>query len=259
MKLSALAMFTFSNLDVTTKTLKNYAGAFRRYLEPKLGELEVEMIRPQDLIEALIGLNPQTKYQALMTCRTIMRSGVENGILQENIATKVKAPKLHVKPGKFLTWNELVKIDFGRQTKRIRFLALHGLRYGEAAALEETDIRGGRVYITKSKYGATKSRAGIRSVPHLSEFEKFAIHQNRIADALKPYGVNVHSLRKTYAYILKSANVHVTTASKLLGHSDPALTLRVYTLVRDDETDVAGVSVRQLLGNSLNEIQTPSI
>ncbi|MFM9141404.1 MAG: hypothetical protein ACKOOK_00885 [Actinomycetota bacterium] len=58
---------------------------------------------------------------------------------------------------------------------------------------------------------------------------------------------------------MKSANVHVTTASKLLGHSDPALTLRVYTLVRDDETDVAGDSVRQLLGNSLNEIQTPLI
>jgi len=251
MKLSALAMYSFANLDVTAKTLKNYSGAFQRYLAPKLGELEVELIRPQDLIEALIGLNPQTKYQALMTCRTILRSGVENGILQENIATKVKPPKLHVKPGRFLTWNELSKIDFGKQTKRIRFLALHGLRYGEAAALEESDIRGGRVYITKSKYGATKSRAGVRSVPHLSEFEKFAIHQNRIADALKPYGVNVHSLRKTYAYILKSANVHVTTASKLLGHSDPALTLRVYTLVRDDETDVAGESVRQFLGVSL--------
>jgi integrase len=189
-----------------------------------------------------------------MTCRTILRFGVENGILQENIAAKVKPPRLHVKPGKFLTWSELEKINFGKQTTRIRFLALHGLRYGEAAALEDTDIRGGRVHITKSKYGATKSRAGVRSVPHLSEFEKFAKHQNRIADALKPYGVNVHSLRKTYAYILKSAGVHVTTASKLLGHSDPALTLRVYTLVRDDETDTAGEAVRHLLGGSLDQM-----
>lgn len=251
LKLSSLAFIAFTNLDVTKKTQSNYAGAFRRYIQPRLGEKSVEEIQSQDILEALTGLNPQTRYQTLMTLRTILRIGVENGILQENCATKVKPPKLHVKPGKFLTWNELSKIDFGRQTKRIRFLALHGLRYGEAAALEESDIRGGRVYITKSKYGATKSRAGIRSVPHLSEFEKFAIHQNRIADALKPYGVNVHSLRKTYAYILKSANVHVTTASKLLGHSDPALTLRVYTLVRDDETDIAGMAVKGLLGESL--------
>ena len=251
MKLSALAFLAFSNLDVTAKTLSNYMGAFRRYIEPKIGDKEVEAIKPQDILESLIGINPQSRYQALMTCRVILRSGVENGIISENVASKVKPPKVHVKPGKFLTWKELESLDFGKQTKRIRFLALHGLRYGEAAALEESDIRGGRVYITKSKYGATKSRAGVRSVPHLSEFEKFARHQNRIADALKPHGVNVHSLRKTYAYILKSAGVHVTTASKLLGHADPALTLRVYTLVRDDETDMAGVAVKQLIGSSI--------
>lgn len=257
MKFSDLAFFAFSNLDVTKKTLQNYKGAFSRYLEPKLGVIPISSLKSQDLIESLIGLSPQTKYQALMTCRTILRFGVENGLLVENVASKIKSPKLHVKPGKFLTWNELSSINFGKQTKRIRFLALHGLRYGEAAALEESDIRGGRVHIVKSKYGATKSRAGLRSVPHLSDFEKFAIHQNRIADALKPYGVNVHSLRKTYAYILKSAGVHVTTASKLLGHSDPALTLRVYTLVRDDETDLAGESVRKLidLPNLLNSAQ----
>ena len=252
MKLAALALLTFANIDVTAKTLSNYSGAFRRYLEPRLGAMDVNEIKPQDVMEAIVGLSPQTRYQALMTCRVIMRNGVENGILQDNVAARVKPPKLNVRPGKFLTWSEIEKLDFGKQTKRIRFLALHGLRYGEAAALSESDIRGGRVYITKSKHGETKSRAGIRSVPHLSEFEPFAKHQNRIADALKPHGVNVHSLRKTYAYILKSAGVHVTTASKLMGHSDPALTLRIYTLVRDDETDSAGVAVRQLLGKSLN-------
>ena len=251
MKLSALALFAFSNMEVTSKTMSNYKGAFKRYLEPRIGSMEISEIKPQNIIEAIMGLSPQTKYQALMTCRVVLRSGVENGMLVDNVAARVKPPRLNVQPGKFLTWNEIEKLDFGRQTKRIRFLALHGLRYGEAAALTETDIRGGRVHITKSKYGATKSRAGVRSVPHLSEFEPFAKHQNRIADALKPYGVNVHSLRKTYAYILKSAGVHVTTASKLLGHADPALTLRVYTLVRDDETDMAGVAVTQFIGRSL--------
>lgn len=41
--------------------------------------------------------------------------------------------------------------------------------------------------------------------------------------ALKPYGVTVHSFRKTYACTLKSAGIHVTTAAKLMGHSNPTL------------------------------------
>jgi len=35
------------------------------------------------------------------------------------------------------------------------------------------------------------------------------------------------SLRKTYAHFLKSNNVHVTTAAKLMGHSNPPVTHNV--------------------------------
>jgi integrase len=34
--------------------------------------------------------------------------------------------------------------------------------------------------------------------------------------------------------------VHVTTAQKLLGHSDPMMTLKIYTSVLDNEIDDAG-------------------
>ena len=49
-----------------------------------------------------------------------------------------------------------------------------------------------------------------------------------------PHGVTVHSLRKTYAYTLKSSQIHVTTAAKMMGHSNPLVTLKIYTLVLDD-------------------------
>ena len=45
----------------------------------------------------------------------------------------------------------------------------------------------------------------------------------------------MHSLRKTYAYTLKSSQIHVTTAAKMMGHSNPLVTLKIYTLVLDDE------------------------
>ena len=79
-------------------------------------------------------------------------------------------------------------------------------------------------------------------------YVEFPTYQGAIAKALKPHGVTVHSLRKTYAYTLKSSNVHVTTASKLMGHSNPMVTLKIYTQVLDDEIDKSGDAIRDYLG-----------
>jgi integrase len=171
-------------------------------------------------------------------------------LILTNPVAAIKAPRITVKPLKFLTWEELAAIDFGRQTTRIRFLALHGLRVGEAIALQSSDIYDGLVQITKSVHGPTKTKAGVRNVPLLSPFEPFPAHQKVIARALAPYGVNVHSLRKTYAYTLKSANLHVTTAAKLMGHSNPMITLSIYTQVRDDEIGDSGRAVLKYLNHS---------
>jgi integrase len=56
------------------------------------------------------------------------------------------------------------------------------------------------------------------------------------------------STKEGYAYLLKTQGIHVTTAQKLLGHSDPMMTLRVYTSVLDSEIDDAGA----LLADYLN-------
>jgi integrase len=58
---------------------------------------------------------------------------------------------------------------------------------------------------------------------------------NRAVPLPSPHGVTVHSLRKTYAYTLKSSQIHVTTAAKMMGHSNPLVTLKIYTLVLDYE------------------------
>ncbi len=67
------------------------------------------------------------------------------------------------------------------------------------------------------------------------------------------HGVTVHSFRRTYAYLLKTQGIHVTTAQKLLGHSDPMMTLRVYTSVLDSEIDDAGEKLFEYLGNLGNK------
>ena len=230
-------------LDITAKTRANYESAYRVNLAPKLSKKHLDEIDKNDIMSAIATLPPQTKYQALMVARTIFREAVERELVQANPAATIKPPRITVKPSKFLTWEELSAIDFKKQTKRIQFLALHGLRYGEAAALTQADIYDDLVHITKSKHGATKTKAGVRNVPLIGDFVPFALNQKSIAKALRPYGVTVHSLRKTYAYLLKTSGVHGTTAQKLMGHSDPVVTLKIYTLVKDEEIENSGKTI----------------
>jgi len=235
-------------LAITEKTRKNYLGAYKRHLSDTIGKSHIEKISKADILNSLDSLPPQTKYQTLMVARVLFREALNREQIEISPAGLIKAPKISVDPSKFLIWEDLCEIHFGSQTRRIHFLALHGLRYGEAAALTDADIRDQRVHITKSIHGKTKSMAGVRAVPLMSEFEPFAKYQNTIAARLKPYGVTVHSLRKTYAYMLKSAGVHVTTASKLMGHSNPLITMKIYTAVLDNEIEKSGDALWKYMG-----------
>jgi integrase len=247
MVLNSLAISVWPHLQITQKTRRNYTGAYRRHLLAPLGNKEIVEITKFDLIEAIQALPPQTRYQTLMVARVLFREALNRELVEDSPAARIKAPRITVDPSKFLIWEDLREMDFGSQTRRIQFLALHGLRYGEAAALTEGDISDGRVHITRSIHGKTKSLAGVRSVPLMSEFEPFVKYQNTIANKLKPYGVTVHSLRKTYAYMLKSAGVHVTTASKLMGHSNPLMTMKIYTAVLDNEIEKSGSALREYI------------
>ena len=63
--------------------------------------------------------------------------------------------------------------------------------------------------------------------------------------AANKHSVTVHSFRRTYAYLLKTQGIHVTTAQRLLGHSDPIMTLKIYTSVLDNEVEDAGQLLRR--------------
>ena len=235
-------------LRLAPKTRENYLGAYGRYVRGALGPRLLAEIEPADIRQVLQPLSPPSAYQTLMMLKSVFREAVADGLVVVAPTDRIKTERATPRPGKFIKWEQIVETDFGKYNDHIRFLALHGLRWSEAVALEESDIRDGFVHVWRSSHGPTKSRAGVRRVPYLGHFAPFPTDRRGIAKALKPFGVNIHSLRKTYAYLLKSQGVHVTTAQRLLGHASPHLTLAVYTLVLDEEIELAGDALRLALG-----------
>ena len=234
-------------LQVRPKTVHDYKRLYKRHLKPLIGASEFDSLPIQDLQKKLLSLPPQTARHCLMLTKTIWREAENYGVTSHNPLGKLRTAPIQITPKKFLTWEEVNSLDWGRYNEQIKFLALHGLRWSEAVVLSESDIREGFVWVNKSIYGLCKSKSSVRRIPYLGHFKKFPKSYKPLQRAVNAHGITVHSLRKTYAYLLKTQGIHVTTAQRLLGHSDPVLTMKIYTGVLDSEIDEAGLTLRKSL------------
>jgi integrase len=248
MLFESFALQTIDHLPIRQKTFATYHSMLKLHIFPSLAHRDIRTIKRIDIQGAIQGLPPQTSAMLLAVIKTVFREALAQEIIDASPAHGVSGPKIMVRPRDFLTWEEVSNGSFGKYTSHIRFLALHGLRWSEAVALTVEDIKDDRVWINKSIHGQTKSKAGIRSVPLVSPFKVFPKSPKTLRKVLKPYSVDIHSLRHTYAYLLKQQGVHVTTAQRLLGHSDPRVTMNVYTQVLDNEIDDVGLLLSKAAG-----------
>jgi len=246
MLVSNWAETVWTVLNIRPKTLYDYKRLYIRHLDPIIGQSDLDSVDLVALQRKLVELPPQTSRHTLMVLRVLWREAVKYGETKTNTVANLKAPTIQFKEKKFLTWDEVNALDWGRYNNQIRFLALHGLRWSEAAALKEDDIHDGFVWVSKSVYGEVKSKTSIRKVPYLGYWEALPKSYKPMRIAANRHCVTVHSFRRTYAYLLKTQGIHVTTAQRLLGHADPIMTLKIYTSVLDSEVDEAGERLRRL-------------
>lgn len=239
-------LYVIGILPIKAKTRESYLSAFRCHIQGVFVGKRVSEVSRTEIQHLLAPLKPQIRAKVLAILKTIFREAVALEIIEIAPTIGIKNPAPIVEMRKFLTWEEVKVREFGPYTNQIRFLALHGLRWGEAVVLTEADIRNDRIYINKSIHGDTKSQSGNRVVPLVSPFEPFPKSPKTLRRVLNPHGIHIHSLRHTYAYILKSQGIHVTTAQKLMGHSDPKITMAIYTRVLDNEIDSAGAILRRM-------------
>jgi integrase len=244
MHLENFAIEVIDILSIREKTKKDYLSALKCHVFPKIGQREVTSLTKGDIQEVVRELDPPIAAKTLAVLKTIFREAIDYGFLQVSPTIGVRAKPIRTIPRKFLRWEEVKAADFGKYQSHIKFLGAHGLRWSEALALTPLDFKDGRISITKSIHGESKSRSSVRVIPQLTEFQVFPRSPKTLRNVLDPYGVCIHSLRHTYAYLLKQQGIHVTTAQKLLGHSDSRITLNIYTQVLDEEIDSAGILLR---------------
>jgi integrase len=242
----AFCLYVIGVLPIKAKTRESYLSAFRCHIQGVFPGKLVSEVSKTEIQIMLAPLKPQIRAKVLAILKTVFREALVLKLIEIAPTHGIKNPAPIVEMRRFLTWEEIQAREFGQYTKQVHFLALHGLRWGEAVVLTESDIRNGRVYINKSIHGGAKSQSGNRVVPLFSEFESFPKSPKTLRKVLDPHGIHIHSLRHTYAYILKSQGIHVTTAQKLMGHSDPKITMAIYTRVLDDEIDNAGAILRRM-------------
>lgn len=231
---------------VAAKTLFDYKGIYRREVDPVIGAKDLNEVTLLDLQKMVISQKPYSARLSLMLVKTLYREARVFGLTDRNPTIGVKLPKRPEPKRTFLTWDQVNALDWGKYNEQVRFLALHGLRWSEAVVLTEKDIVDGYVSVNRSFYGNTKSASSNRRVPYIGFFKPLPKTYKALARAVNQHGITVHSLRRTYAYLLKQQGVHVTTAQKLLGHADPMVTLKIYTSVLDNESDSVGTMLRNV-------------
>jgi integrase len=244
MHLENFAAEVIEVLSLREKTKKDYLSALNCHIFPQLGRKEITLITKSDIQEIVRELDPPIAAKTLAALKTVYREAIDYGHLEASPTLGVRTKPIRNVPRKFLRWEEVKEADFGKYGTQVRFLAAHGLRWSEALALTPADFNDGRISVTKSIHGETKSKSSVRVVPQLTEFVDFPRSPKTLRNVLDPYAVCIHSLRHTYAYLLKQQGIHVTTAQRLLGHSDSRITMNIYTQVLDEEIDSAGALLR---------------
>lgn len=74
-------------------------------------------------------------------------------------------------------------------------------------------------------------------------------YQNYFSALLKEAGircVNFHALRHTFATIAASKNMQISTLSRILGHSNPSITLQIYVHAIDEQDRIEMSKIENL-------------
>ena len=262
-------------------TIKGHNHILTRQLLPTFGGLRLDRITRtaiEDWFDAYSASAPGGANHALKLLRQSLNFAVERGLIDSNPAGFV-LPNRRPKLTRFLSRDEIARLNAaldqhakGRasvQADIIRLLLLTGCRRNEIVRLRRFEVDGNRLRLADSKTGprtvylSPEARAIIeRRMTVTGEYlfpsplnPERPVSKNlclwyRIRREIGIEDVRLHDLRHSYASQSVMAGVPLPVVSKLLGHSQCAMTLR-YTHAADKDVEAAaeriGARIAKLL------------
>lgn len=256
---------------------------FERYVAPYIGSKDISKITPSELQVVLNKLKGKSKtaisiiYGDLML---IMRRAYIDGYLKRDPSGSVIKPK--AKPTEIrraLTRVERETVISAAQTKdeymAFLFMILCGARPSEAYAIrkEDIDFEEGTVhikgtktacsdrvvpcpsviltraekslygFITTSKKGDMVTKEGQRGI-----WRRFVKDCDKIMNGCFGKDLTAYNLRHEYCTELARRGVDIRITQKLMGHSSPEMTLKVYTNLSSD--DINTDDLKRIINNS---------
>ena len=276
-----------SRQDVSAKVRRGFVDNWRLSVEPAFGSWPVAKVDRASIQtwvnEMTVG--PRTKRWRHSVLRMVLDHAVEEGLLARNPAARTSFPPLETPQHTFLTASEVDNLTrlCGTQGDVVTILAYTGLRWGELCGLNvaDVDLAANRIRVRRSMSqvggklvsGATKSRAGTRSVPIPQRVvpllsrriegrpaDEPAIRSPRGAPlsrenwvrsvkwkqctaAVGRPNLRIHDLRHTYASLARSAGADLRLLQKTMGHASITVTAHVYADLYDGELDAVAAAM----------------
>jgi integrase len=183
--------------------------------------------------------------------------------------------------------------ESGRHADLVLLLAFTGLRWGEAIALTVADVEflKRRISVHRNavqvgqdfEVGQTKGKEN-RAVPvAASVLSRLAVRSegrsagdllfpaqsggflkrpsydstgwfNRAVERAEVQTITPHDLRHTCASLAVSAGANVLAVSRMLGHKDPSVTLRIYADLFDSDLDAVAVELDAKIADSVQSV-----
>lgn len=270
------AYLGFQTAHVTPQTVIGDRKALKAVAEMLGEDTDINKIDAKyviDQIDATGETNTRKNYR-IKHIKKLFRWAYRYDYINSNWADKLEKYKDSEKArraGKYLEADELRQVLAAMKVKKhkllTQFLALSGVRIGEALALnkEDIDIKNRVINVNKSlslvtyEIGATKTEESTRTI-HIQkellpvvkkippqcfhDIQYFAYNKYLKETTLKVVGraLSPHSLRHTHVSLLAGSGVPLDVISHRCGHADSAVTRDIYLhatqLMKDKDAEI---------------------
>lgn len=265
-----------ASLSLKTSTYAHYVNALKSYVVPAFGNREIASIERYEIESFFATKAAKYSRSTIRSMRislgVLLAYAVRNEWLKEDPSKGVKLPRAENCAGRRVQRKVLSPSQTSSIAEKLSepyatlvlFLAVTGLRIGEAIAIKWSDFDGDVLHVQRRMYDGkvdtTKSRDSKRRIPippallermkTLGNAGEWIFHARggvplNPGNSLKRYihpvakELNIdlggwHDFRHTVATSMLRAGHGVKVVSELLGHADVSITLRTYDHVESE-------------------------